>query len=201
MGPERLADRAEFTQKPEIANSTSRVDYRPHWDFKPDVSERGSALLRAEGIPFKLLFAHHSPPPSHYSVTQYEESYGQRRNNALPTPRPCHPSSLVWQLERSERPICANSAALQSTKQHLEKQQSRLPSLTVYRSAYQKHPLSAVCQSRSARASRGLSSHLHAANHNNKDLDLRRRPLLQVPDPSFSQNPQSQQVYRRHCCY
>ncbi|XP_074525514.1 cilia- and flagella-associated protein 107 isoform X2 [Halichoeres trimaculatus] len=191
-------DRLQFTQEPQIANSTSRVDYRPHWDFKPDVSERRSALLRAEGLPSKLLFAHHGPPPSHYSVTQYEESYGRRHNNALPTLRPCHPGSLTWQLERSKRPISANSGALQSTKQRLEELQSRLPSLTVYRSAYQKHPLSAVCQSRCARASRSLSSHLHAANHNNKDLDLRRRPLLQVPDHCSSQSPQSQQVYRQH---
>ncbi|XP_034538692.1 uncharacterized protein C1orf158 homolog [Notolabrus celidotus] len=206
-------DRLQFTQEPEIANSTSRVDFRPHWDFKPDISERRSALLRAEGLPSKLLFAHDGPAPSHYPVTQYEDSYGRRHNNALPTLRPCHPGSLTWQLERSERPISvilnmllhtlvavpglsdnrghsraavsANSGALQSTKHRLEKQQSRLPSLTVYRSAYQKHPLSAVCQSRSARTSRWLSSHLHAANHNNKDLDLRRRPLLQVPDHCF----------------
>ncbi|MEQ2242882.1 hypothetical protein ILYODFUR_001456 [Ilyodon furcidens] len=37
-----------FTREPKIANSTSRVDYRPHWDFKPDVFERRSALMRAE---------------------------------------------------------------------------------------------------------------------------------------------------------
>ncbi|KAM7006232.1 cilia- and flagella-associated protein 107 [Tautogolabrus adspersus] len=193
-------DRLKFTQEPTTANSTNRVDYRPHWDFKPDVSERGSALLRAEGLPSKLLFAHIGPPPYHYSVTQYGESYGRKHNNALPTLRPCHPGSLTWQLERTEQPISANFGALQSTKHCLEKQQSRLPSLTVYRSAYQRHPLSAFCQSRSARTSRMLSSHLHAANHNNKDLDLRRRPLLQIPDHCFSQSPQTQQVDRQNCC-
>ncbi|XP_041639546.1 uncharacterized protein C1orf158 homolog [Cheilinus undulatus] len=189
-------DRLKFTQEPTTANSTSRVDYKPHWDFKPDVSERRSALLRAEGLPSKLLFAHDAPPPSHYAVTQYGESYGWRHNNALPTLRPCHPGSLTWQHGRAERPISANSGALQSTKHRLEKQQSRLPSLTVYRSAYQRHPLSAFCQSRSARTSRVHSSHLHAANHNNKDLDLRRRLLLQVPDHFSGQSQYIQQVYR-----
>uniref|UniRef100_UPI0037E776B9 cilia- and flagella-associated protein 107 n=1 Tax=Semicossyphus pulcher TaxID=241346 RepID=UPI0037E776B9 len=187
-------ERLQFTQEPKAANSTNRVDYQPHWDFKPDVSERRSALLRAEGLPSKLLFAHDGTPPSHNLVTQYEESYGREHNNALPTLQPRHPGSLTWQLERSEQPISADFGAMRSTKHRLEKQQSHLPSLTVYRSAYQRHPLSAFCQSRSARASRTLSSHLHAANHNNKDLDLRRRPLLQVPDCFFS--PHSQPVYR-----
>ncbi|XP_059186303.1 cilia- and flagella-associated protein 107 [Centropristis striata] len=179
-------ERLQFTREPQAAaNSTSRVDHRPHWDFRPDVCERRSALLRAEGLPSKLLFAHHGPPPSHYLVTHYEESYGHKQTNAVPTLRTWHPDSLTWQLERSERPISGrptNSGPPQSTKHRLEKQQSHLPSLTVYRSAYQWHPLSALCQSRFARAPRTLSSHLHAANHNNKDLDLRRRSLLQIPD-------------------
>ncbi|XP_044024331.1 uncharacterized protein C1orf158 homolog [Siniperca chuatsi] len=187
----------QFTREPKTANSTNRVDYGPHWDFKPDVFERRSALLRAEGLPSKLLFAHYGPPSSHYLVTQYEESYGRKHTNALPTLRPCHPDSLTWQFDRSDWPISAlptNFGLLQSTKHRLEMQQSQIPSLTVYRSAYQRHPLSTFCQSRFARASHMLSSHLHAANHNNKDLDLRRRSLLQIPDPCVSLLPQSQQV-------
>ncbi|XP_070759377.1 cilia- and flagella-associated protein 107 [Enoplosus armatus] len=182
-------ERLQFTLEPTTANSTNRVDYRPHWDFKPDVSERRSALLRAEGLPSKLLFAHYGPPSSHYLVTQYEESYGHKHTNALPTLRPWHPDSLTWQLDRSDRPISAlptNFGPLQPTKHRLENQQSQLPSLTVYRSTYQRHPLNTFCQSHFARASRTLSSHLHAANHNNKDLHLRRRSLLQVPDPCVS---------------
>ncbi|KAE8298228.1 hypothetical protein D5F01_LYC02720 [Larimichthys crocea] len=189
-------ERLQFTREPKITNSTNRTDYRPHWDFKPDVFERRSALLRAEGLPSKLLFTHHGPPSSHYLVTHYEESYGRKHANALPTLQPWHPDSLTWQLERSDQPISAlptNFGPLQSTKHRLEKQQSHLPSLTVYRSAYQRHPLSAFCQSRSARTSRILSSNLHAANHNNKDLDLRQRSLLQIPDPCLSPHPQSQQ--------
>ncbi|TKS70791.1 hypothetical protein D9C73_005761 [Collichthys lucidus] len=41
-------ERLQFTREPKITNSTNRTDYRPHWDFKPDVFERRSALLRAE---------------------------------------------------------------------------------------------------------------------------------------------------------
>ncbi|XP_022617079.1 uncharacterized protein C1orf158 homolog [Seriola dumerili] len=191
-------DRLQFTREPKTANSTNRVDYRPHWDFEPDVSERGSALLRAEGLSSKQLFAHYGPPSSHYLVTQYEESYGRKHTSALPTLRPWHPDSLTWQPEKSDRPISTfptNSVGLlQTTKRRLEKQQSHLSSPTVYRSAYQRHPLSAFCQSRFARASHMLSSHLHAANHNNKDLDLRWRSLLQVPDHSFSLFSPSQQA-------
>ncbi|XP_050930396.1 cilia- and flagella-associated protein 107 [Lates calcarifer] len=180
-------ERLQFTREPKTANSTNRVDYRPHRDFKPDVSERGSALLRAEGLPSKQLFGYDSTPSSHL-VTQYEESYGRRHTTALPTMRPWHPDSLTWQPERSDRPIPAlptNFGLLQFSKHRLEKQQSHLPSLTVYRSAYQRHPRSAFCQGRFARASCTLSSHLHAANHNNKDLDLRQCSLLQVPDHCF----------------
>uniref|UniRef100_A0A3Q3X6K4 Uncharacterized protein n=1 Tax=Mola mola TaxID=94237 RepID=A0A3Q3X6K4_MOLML len=139
-----------FTREPKTANSTDCLDYRPHRDLEPGVFERRSALLRAEGLPSKLPFAHHGPRSSHYLVTHYTESYGSKHTNALPTVRPWHGDSLTWQLER-------------------EKQQSHLPSLTVYRSAYQKHPLGTFCQSRFARASRLLSGHLHASNHN-KDL-------------------------------
>ncbi|XP_039652475.1 uncharacterized protein C1orf158 homolog [Perca fluviatilis] len=195
-------ERLQFTREPQTANSTNRVDYRPHWDFKPDVFERRSALLRAEGLPSKLLFAHCGPPSSNYLVTHSEERYQCKHTNALPTLLPGHPDSLTWQLERSDRPVSAlptNSGPLRSTKHRLEKQQSHLPSLTVYRSAYQKHPLSAFCQSRFARASRMLSSHLHAANHNNKDLDLRQHSLLQIPDHCLSQPPQSQLAERQQC--
>uniref|UniRef100_A0A8P4GKE8 Si:ch211-226m7.4 n=1 Tax=Dicentrarchus labrax TaxID=13489 RepID=A0A8P4GKE8_DICLA len=155
-----------------------------------------------QGLPSKLLFAHRDPPSSHYLVTQYQESYGHKHTNTLPTLRRWHPHSLTWQPERSDRPISAiptNFGPLQSTKHRLEKPQPHLPSLTVYRSEYQRHPLSTFCQSRFARASRMLSSHLHAANHSNKDLDLRRCSLLQIPDPRFSLRPQSQQAHRQHC--
>ncbi|KAF3856945.1 hypothetical protein F7725_017668 [Dissostichus mawsoni] len=190
---------------------------------------------RLQGLPSKLLFDHHGPPSSHYLVTHYGESY--QHTNALPNPRPLHPDSLTWQLERVNRPISGkiehnlkyhncrkvqiiftvsvlktyfailhfvrtnlistlptNAGPPRSTKHRLEKQQSHLPSLTVYGSAYQRHPLSAFYQSRFARASRMLSSHLHPANHNNKDLDLRRHSLLLIPDHCLSQLQQSRQA-------
>ncbi|CAN9511963.1 unnamed protein product [Ophioblennius macclurei] len=193
-------ERLKFTREPEIANSTNRVDYRPHWDFKPDVSARRSALLRAEGLPSKIVFAHAGPPTSHYLVTQYEESYGHRHSNALPALQPWQADNLGGQPERFDRPVSApqtKSGPLQPTNHHFKKQQDHLQSLTVYRSAYQRHPLSAFCQSRFARASHVLSSYLHAPNHSNKDLDLRQRLLLQVPD--HSPLPPSQHAWRQNC--
>ncbi|XP_071777092.2 cilia- and flagella-associated protein 107 [Centroberyx gerrardi] len=192
-----VEERLKFTREPKTASSTSRVDYRPHWDFKPDVSVRRSALQRAEGLPSRLFFAHHGTPPSHYLVTLYDESYGRNHTNALPTLRSWHPDSLTWQPEKSDHPIPApptNFGLLESKKHRLEKQQTHLPSLSVYRSTYQGHPLNAFCQNRFASASRMLSSRLHAANHNNKDLDLRQRSLLQVPDHCSSLLPSSQRA-------
>uniref|UniRef100_A0AAQ5XEQ1 Si:ch211-226m7.4 n=1 Tax=Amphiprion ocellaris TaxID=80972 RepID=A0AAQ5XEQ1_AMPOC len=192
----------QFTREPKTANSTSRVDYRPHWDFKPDISERRSALLKAEGLPSKMLFSHSDPPSSHYLLTEYEESFEHKHTNALPTLQPWHPDNLTWQPDRLDRPISAlptNTGTGQSTNHSFEKQQPHLHSLTVYKSAYQRHPFSALCQSCFARASHCLSSHLHAANHNNKDLDLRHRSLLQVPDHCFSLFPPLQQAWRKDC--
>ncbi|XP_034441820.1 uncharacterized protein C1orf158 homolog [Hippoglossus hippoglossus] len=193
-------ERLQFTREPKTAESTNRADYRPHWDFKPDVSERGYALLRAEGLPSKQLFGHCRPASSHYLVTQYGDSYGREHTNTLPALQPGSPGGSTWQPDRSDQPIPdlpTDFGLPWSARRRLEKQQSHLPSMTVYRSAYQSHPLSAFCQGRFARASRVLSSHLHAANHNNKDLDLRRRSLLQVPDHRLSRRQPSQQTQRR----
>ncbi|XP_034389154.1 uncharacterized protein C1orf158 homolog [Cyclopterus lumpus] len=186
-------ERLQFTREPQAASG--RVDHRPYWDFQPDVSERGSAPLRAEGLPSKLLFGHNGPPSSHHLVTHYEESYQREHTDARPRP----PNSSTRRLGWSERPISAlttsGAGPPQSARRpRLEKQPSLLPSLTVYRSAYQRHPLSGFCQSRFARAPRALSSHLHAANHINRDLDLRGRSLLQVPDHCWSPLPRSRQA-------
>ncbi|XP_034023418.1 uncharacterized protein LOC117507709 [Thalassophryne amazonica] len=67
-----------------------------------------------------------------------------------------------------------------------ESQHKHLPSLSVYGSAYQTPPLSAFCQTCFARKSCVLSSHLHEANHNSRDLDSKCCSLLQVPDPRSS---------------
>ncbi|KAM9408154.1 LOW QUALITY PROTEIN: cilia- and flagella-associated protein 107 [Pholidichthys leucotaenia] len=172
----------------------SLVDYRPHWDLKPDVSERRSALLKAEGLPSKMLFTHCGSPSPNYLVTQYEESCGHKSSSVLPSLKPRHPDKLMEQPEKPDRLISANFSPLQSTNHHFEKQQSPL---TVYRSAYQRYPLSAFCQSRSAKASCVLSSNIYGANLNNKDLDLRQRSLLQVPDCCLSLFLPSQQAQRQ----
>ncbi|KAM9758079.1 cilia- and flagella-associated protein 107 isoform 1-T1 [Menidia menidia] len=174
-------DRLQFTREPKIANSTSRLDYRPHWEFKPDLSVRRSALLRAEGYPYKMLIAPNKVQSSHYLISQYQESFVHGHNNPLTVLLPQKPGSSTVEPQKSS----AAFGQLDCTNHHFETQQPRLPSLTVYRSTYQRHPLDAFCQNRFARASRMLSSHLYVNNHNNKDLHLRQRLLLQVPDHCF----------------
>ncbi|XP_054588833.1 cilia- and flagella-associated protein 107 isoform X1 [Nothobranchius furzeri] len=160
-----------------MASSTSRVDYKPHWDFKPDVSERRSALLRAEGIPPKMLFGHHHSPSSH-STTEYGWSFAQRPDCFLPKLKFLESDKL--ELKRSET---ENPCPLSPTNPSPEKMQSHHSPMTLYQSTYQRHPPDAFCKNRCARASRMLSSHLYSVNNNHKDLNLRQNTLLQVPDP------------------
>uniref|UniRef100_A0A3P8TZ85 Si:ch211-226m7.4 n=1 Tax=Amphiprion percula TaxID=161767 RepID=A0A3P8TZ85_AMPPE len=105
-------ERLQFTREPKTANSTSRVDYRPHWDFKPDISERRSALLKAEGLPSKMLFSHSDPPSSHYLLTEYEESFEHKHTNALSTLQPWHPDNLTWQPDRLDRTISGKATVV-----------------------------------------------------------------------------------------
>ncbi|XP_029006311.1 cilia- and flagella-associated protein 107 [Betta splendens] len=172
-------DRLQFSREPRAASSTNRADYRPHWDFKPDTSERRSALLRAEGLPSKLLFAHGGAPSTRRLMTHYEQSFGPNRTSALPNLRCWRPDSSARQPERSHRP----TSALPAVHEPPQSTEQRPPAPSVYRSEYQRHPLSAFCRRRAARAPRERSSHLHAANRDNKDLGLRWGPMLQVPDP------------------
>ncbi|XP_017264134.1 uncharacterized protein C1orf158 homolog [Kryptolebias marmoratus] len=184
-------DRLQFTREPKIASSTSHVDYRPHWDFKPDILERRSALLRAEGLPYKMLFGHHCPLPSHYLATEYKQSYAEKLKNNLPPVRSLDSNNSTCEPEKSNCPnlaLSTNSSTLKYTNHSYEKLQSQLPTLTVYQSTYQRHPLEAFCKNRFARTSRTLSSCLYATNHINKDLDLRQCFLLKVPDHCFSQD-------------
>ncbi|TNN59552.1 hypothetical protein EYF80_030202 [Liparis tanakae] len=129
-----------------------------------------------QGLPSKLLFGHADPPSSRHPVTLYEESY---RADARPANRSAR------RLGESERPICdlatGGSGPPRSAKRPRADEQPSTPT-TAYGSAYQRHPAGDYCQNRFARAPRALSSHLHAANHIHRDLDLRRRSLLQVPD-------------------
>ncbi|TNN59551.1 hypothetical protein EYF80_030201 [Liparis tanakae] len=41
-------ERLQFTREPQTASGSGLADRRPHWDVRPDVSERRSFLLRAE---------------------------------------------------------------------------------------------------------------------------------------------------------
>uniref|UniRef100_A0A8C7RMF6 Si:ch211-226m7.4 n=1 Tax=Oncorhynchus mykiss TaxID=8022 RepID=A0A8C7RMF6_ONCMY len=142
-----------------------------------------------QGLPAKLLLSHHGTLPSHYLVTLYDEMYGRQGTSTLPPLRSWHPDRLAWTPEKSDHPSLApptNFGLVESRQVRLDQQQSPLPALSVYRSAYQKYPLSAFCQPRFASVPRGHSSKLHPANRINKDMDLKQRPCRQVPDNSVS---------------
>ncbi|XP_036007829.1 uncharacterized protein C1orf158 homolog [Fundulus heteroclitus] len=102
-------ERRQFTREPKIADSISRVDYRPHWDFKPDVFERRSALLRAEGLPYRILFDHHSSLPSHYLAEDYEQRNAHKPSSSLPAIQLWNPN-MTFQSERFDKPISVLSA-------------------------------------------------------------------------------------------
>ncbi|XP_035633497.1 cilia- and flagella-associated protein 107 isoform X1 [Oncorhynchus keta] len=184
-----VEDKFQFTRECKTANSTNRADYQPQWDHRPDVILRREALRKAEGLPAKLLLSHHGTLPSHYLVTLYDEMYGRQGTSTLPPLRSWHPDRLAWTPEKSDHPSLApptNFGLVESRQVRLDQQQSPLPALSVYRSAYQKYPLSAFCQPRFASVPRGHSSKLHPANRINKDMDLKQRPCRQVPDNSVS---------------
>ncbi|XP_010879954.2 uncharacterized protein C1orf158 homolog [Esox lucius] len=180
-----VEEKLQFTRECKTANTTSRVDYQPQRDHRPDILTRGMALRKSEGLPAKLLLSHHGTEPSHYLVTLYDEMYGRQGTSTLPTLRSWHPDRLAWTPEKSDHPSLApptNFGLVESRQVRLGKQQPPLAVLSVYRSEYKKHPLSAFCQTRLASVPRLLSSNLHPANLQNKDLDLKQRPCRQVPD-------------------
>uniref|UniRef100_A0A3Q0S6N6 Uncharacterized protein n=1 Tax=Amphilophus citrinellus TaxID=61819 RepID=A0A3Q0S6N6_AMPCI len=144
-----------------------------------------SLYIFIQGLPSKMIFGQCDPPSSHYLVTQYEESYGHNHTNAVPTLQYRHTDNLIQKHRRSDQLTSVPCQLLQ---------EGRDCTWEMILSAYQRHPLSAFCQSRFAKASRMLSSHLYGASHNNKDLDLRQHLILQVPDHCLSVCPPSQQA-------
>ncbi|XP_046882633.1 uncharacterized protein C1orf158 homolog [Hypomesus transpacificus] len=180
-----VEEKLQFSRECQTANSTSRSDYQPHWNHRPDVFLRRSALRRAEGLPSKLLLSHHGIPNSHCLVTLYDEAYARMPGAALPALRSWHPDKMAWAPERSDEPAVApptNFGLARSRRLHLEQQREPLPALSVYASSYQRLPASAFPQRASASAPRGLSSRLYPANNHNKDLELRQQPSRLVPD-------------------
>ncbi|XP_028301820.1 cilia- and flagella-associated protein 107 [Gouania willdenowi] len=166
-------DRLQFTRELKIADSSSRRDFQPHWDFRPDVSARRSSLMRAEGHPFKTLFGQSGQPSAHYLVTEYRESYGKKSSEDLPT---LHPVSLTGQLgrpisgktRRTYRPIPSNTP---TAVPEISFPKAQVPSPPLdyapYRSAYPRHSLNAFCKSCFARSSHRLS------NYDSEELDQR----------------------------
>ncbi|XP_035245413.1 uncharacterized protein C1orf158 homolog isoform X1 [Anguilla anguilla] len=179
-------ERLQFTRDCRVPTSTHCADYRPQWDHRPDIFLRREALRRAEGLPAKLLLDHHNIPHSHYLVSHYDETYCRQTSSALPTRRSWHRDKLAWVPERSDHPVKVpptNFGLAESRWVHSAKRAETAGHMvSVYRSMYPRYPDSAFSPPRSARTPRTLSSHLHPTNRTNKDLGLKRRPLLQVPD-------------------
>ncbi|CAB1314890.1 unnamed protein product [Coregonus sp. 'balchen'] len=126
-----------------------------------------------QGLPAKLLLSHHGTMPSHYLVTLYDEMYG-RQLSPLSFPSFSLPAPQT------------NFGLVESRQVRPDQQQPPFPALGVYRSAYQRHPLSAFCQPRLASVPGGLYSKHHPANRNNNDLDLKQQSCRQVQDNSVS---------------
>ncbi|XP_061074754.1 cilia- and flagella-associated protein 107 [Conger conger] len=179
-------ERLQFTRDCRTSTSTHCADYLPQRDHRPDVFVRREALRRAEGLPTRLLLDHHNLPRSHYLVSHYDETYGRQSASALSTCRSWHRDKLAWVPERSDHPAKApptNFGLVEWQRAHSGKQaEGGGHMLSVYMSAFPRHPASAFCPPHSARTPRTLSSHLHPANNVNKDLGLRHSALLQVPD-------------------
>ncbi|KAM9522500.1 cilia- and flagella-associated protein 107-like [Salvelinus alpinus] len=83
-------------------------------------------------------------------------------------------------------PPPTNFGLVESRQACLDQQQPPFSTLSLYRTAYQRHPLSAFCQPRLASVPRDLSSKLHPANLNNKDLEMKQQSCRQVQDNSVS---------------
>ncbi|KAK3512642.1 hypothetical protein QTP70_018767 [Hemibagrus guttatus] len=98
-------ERLQFSREGKTANSSNRLDFRPHPDHRPDVIIRRTALRRSEGLPTRLLFSHHNTPTSHYLVTLYDESYGRRSSSGLPKLRTWHTDKMGWVPEKSDHPL------------------------------------------------------------------------------------------------
>ncbi|XP_064877811.1 uncharacterized protein LOC115138868 [Oncorhynchus nerka] len=157
------------------------------------------------GLAAKLLLSHHGTLPSHYLVTLYDEMYRRQGSSTLLTLCSWHPDRLARMPEKSDHhrypilsalsslsfpsfslPPPTNFGLVESRQVCLDQQQPPFSTLSVYRTAYQRHPLSAFCQPRLASVPRDLSSKLHPANLNNKDLEIKQQSCRQVQDNSVS---------------
>ncbi|XP_076124823.1 cilia- and flagella-associated protein 107 [Alosa pseudoharengus] len=148
-----VEERLQFTRECRTANSTNRLDYRPQWDYQPDTFVRRTALRRGEGLPPKLLLAHHDTPTSHFLVTQYDEMYGRRSDHATPKLRSWDSNKLAWIPERSDHaakvpPTNFGLAEARWARADRHRRSEATPALSSYRSSYQQPPLSAMCPPR-----------------------------------------------------
>ncbi|XP_034760722.2 cilia- and flagella-associated protein 107-like [Acipenser ruthenus] len=177
-----VEERLQFTRKGQTGKTTNQLDYRPYSETTRDVVVRTSALKREEGLPSRVLLAHHDTPNSDHLVSLYDEVYcRQGRNPALPPLRSWKYDSLAWVPERSDHPLkgpATNFGLLQLRVPVWKRQHSPTEQESLYRASYTQHPSSAF----SLRHCRLFSSHLHTPNSVNKDLHLRNQTCRLVPE-------------------
>uniref|UniRef100_A0A8C8GVU5 Secreted protein n=1 Tax=Oncorhynchus tshawytscha TaxID=74940 RepID=A0A8C8GVU5_ONCTS len=105
-----------------------------------------------QGLAAKMLLSHHGTLPSHYLVTLYDEMYRRQGSSTLLTLCTWHPDRLLSSLSfpSFSFPPPTNFGLVESRQVCLDQHQPPFSTLSVYRTAYQRHPLSAFCQPRLA---------------------------------------------------
>ncbi|XP_043917665.1 uncharacterized protein C1orf158 homolog [Protopterus annectens] len=176
-------DRLKFERGYHKPNSTQRIDFVPYPNFKPDVIIRKSALKRGEGIPTQHLFSHHGLHSSNNLVSSYDENFNKRVNRALPPLRTWDGKKLAWVPERSDYPLeepPTNFGLLDKKIVGWTPQTLHLRS--TYTASYTQHPRSSFLFPRYTAVPRNLSSNLYPPNNVYKNMQLKEKSQLQVPD-------------------
>ncbi|XP_042179642.1 uncharacterized protein C1orf158-like [Oncorhynchus tshawytscha] len=162
-----VEEKLQYTRECKTATTAPTVQTTSHRG--PDVIVRQMALWKAEGLAAKMLLSHHGTLPSHYLVTLYDEMYRRQGSSTLLTLCTWHPDRLARMPEKSDHhrypilsvlsslsfpsfsfPPPTNFGLVESRQVCLDQHQPPFSTLSVYRTAYQRHPLSAFCQPRLA---------------------------------------------------
>uniref|UniRef100_A0A8C4S5S9 Cilia and flagella associated protein 107 n=1 Tax=Erpetoichthys calabaricus TaxID=27687 RepID=A0A8C4S5S9_ERPCA len=149
------------------------------------ICPQGELWVFTEGLPKEVLFGHHMTPASWYLVSTYDEFFNRRGNPLLPARRYWDGNRLAWLPERSDHPIPTpptNFGLLQSKVSRWRNDVAPAELRSMYKSAFQQFPSSALYFPRYVRAPRWLCSKMHKPNSLNKDLHFRDKPILQVPE-------------------
>ncbi|KAM4651795.1 cilia- and flagella-associated protein 107 [Discoglossus pictus] len=163
-------------------NSSYEIDFVLFPDSQPDRVLIRSITKKMEGLPKSYLLSHHGEPKKKHLVTSYDDHILRHVNSTLPPLRKWDRNSMVWVPERSDYPIQEppTNFGLLGTKE--KEWREKLEPRSVYSASYILPPPTALTTVRYGVAPRVLSSILHPSNTINKNLDLKGRRLLQIPD-------------------